>query len=142
MDEDAFRKIAEEEWAKIPDAYRERIDNVALLVEDAPSGEVRKQQGLPRGHTLLGLYHGIPRSERGAGYGTMPTLPDTITLYRLPVLHEARDLAEERTGETFPELVREVVRETIWHEVGHYFGLDEGRIGRREEEGTSRFKGI
>lgn len=138
MDEQTFRTIVEEEWAKVPSPYRERIDNVALLIEDEPSQEVREREGLGEGETLLGFYHGVPLTERGEGYGTNGTLPDTITLYRLPLLHEAEELVLDRGGE-FAEQVRRAVHETMWHEVGHYFGYDDAHIHEREDEGTNEF---
>ena len=83
---------------------------------------------------MLGLYHGIPLTERGSEYGVGGTMPDTITLYRLPILEEASEM-----DRAFRDAVRIVVRETLWHEVGHYFGLPEHGVNEREEEGTNRF---
>lgn len=130
MDEHEFRQIVEEEWANVPSPYNERIRNVALLIEDEPSVEVRRAEGLQGEETLLGIYQGIPLTERGEGYGTGGTLPDTITMYRLPTLIEAEESGKE---------VREVVRDTIWHELGHYFGYDDTHIHQREDEGTNEF---
>jgi predicted Zn-dependent protease with MMP-like domain len=105
--------------------YREKIRNVAILLEDEPNDEVRRREGLGPDDTLLGLYQGIPLSERGDGYGIGETMPDTITLYTIPILEEA-DATDGDVGR--------VVRETIWHEFGHYFGLDETEVGRREQK--------
>lgn len=137
MDEPAFRAIVEEEWAQVPERYRVRVDNVALLVEDEPSEEVRKLEGLKGEDTLLGIYQGIPLIERGEGYGM--TLPDTITVYWLPTLLEAEQVLAENPALTLPEAVRQVVRDTVWHELGHYFGHGEAEIGKREDEGTNLF---
>ncbi len=76
---------------------------------------------------------------RGSDYGVGGTLPDTITLFRLPILAEASELTDTETSQ-FRENVKRVVRETIWHEVGHYFGLEEEPINEREGEGTNRFE--
>lgn len=109
----------------LPEFFREKIANVAILLEDEPSAEVRKREELNDDETLLGLYSGIPLSERGDGYGVGATLPDTITLYKRPILNEAgRD----------PKEIERVVRETIWHEFGHYFGLNEDEVRKRENE--------
>lgn len=121
----------------MPARFRERVQNVAVLVEDGPSAEVRAREGLERRETLLGLYHGVPNTARGSEYGIGGTLPDTITLYRLPILDEALDSRTE--NERADDAVRRVIRETVWHEVGHYFGLDEDGVGKREDEGTNRF---
>jgi predicted Zn-dependent protease with MMP-like domain len=74
---------------------------------------------------LLGLYHGVPQTARGDIYGIGMTLPDTITLFQIPI--------EEEAGND-PERIKQVVADTIWHEVGHYFGLDEDAVERRERE--------
>lgn len=125
-----FEQVVAEEFAKVPAKFIGKIKNVAILVDDQPSLEARKQQGLQRGETLLGLYHGIPHTARGASYGVGPTLPDTITLFRLPILEEAG---------ANPARIRAVIRDTIWHEVAHYFGMDEGMVDRREAEGTNLY---
>lgn len=100
-----------------------KVQNVALLVEDEPSAEVREQEGLQEGETLLGLYQGIPATLRGDTYGIGPTLPDTITLYRLPIEEAAREDGQD---------IRTVIAETIWHEFAHYFGMDEREVRFRE----------
>lgn len=140
MEEQEFRRIVEEEWAQVPAAYRARIENVALLIEDEPDEEVRKEEGLVGDDTLLGLYRGVPNTVRGEGYGIGMTLPDTITIYRLPTLTEAEALAEEFPKTELAEHVRSVVRDTIWHEVGHYFGYDDEHIGLREQQGSNVFR--
>lgn len=118
-----WEKYIEDGLAAIPERYREKIRNVAILLEDELSDAVRKEQGLADDESLLGLYQGVPLSERGDGYGIGATLPDTITIYKLPTLDEA--------AETDGDVAR-VVRETIWHEFGHYFGLDEDEVHSRE----------
>ena len=137
MEEAPFRALVEQEWAGMPPRFRERVTNVAVLVEDEPSAEVRAQEGLEEEETLLGLYHGIPNTARGSDYGVGGTVPDTITLYRLPILAEAYDSRER--NEDADDAVRRVVRETVWHEVGLYLGLDEDGVGKREDEGTNKF---
>lgn len=123
MNRTEFEKLAQEGFLLIPEKFRERIQNVALLIEDEPSEEVRKREGLGRDKTLLGLYRGIPATLRGDSYGVGPTVPDTITLYRLPIEEVAA-----RGGED----VRTVIAETIWHEYAHYFGMSEDDIRFRE----------
>lgn len=135
MSEREFAQIAEEEWKRVPDRFRAHIENLALLIEDEPSDDVRKEEGLEEGETLLGLYRGIPLIHRGSEYGIGMTLPDTITLYRLPIIEEAEEM-----DRAFRDAIRIVIRETIWHEVAHYFGFDEESVGRREEEGTNEYK--
>lgn len=125
MGREAFEKLVQEGFLLIPEKFREKICNVALLVEDEPSEEVRRKEGLSEDETLLGLYQGIPNTARGDSYGIGPTLPDTITLFQLPIEEEAREDAED---------IRKVIAETIWHEFAHYFGMDEGEVQSREEK--------
>lgn len=134
MSEQEFEQIAIAEWERVPDRFKQKITNLALLIEDDVSDLVCKEEGLEEGESLLGLYHGIPLTERGSEYGVGGTMPDTITLYRLPILEEASEM-----DRAFRDAVRIVVRETLWHEVGHYFGLPEHGVNEREEEGTNRF---
>lgn len=138
MDEREFRAIALEAWENMPEKWKAGIKNLALMIEDEPSDEVRLQEGLGPDETLLGLYTGIPNTERGSEYGVPGTMPDTITLFRLPILEEAEEMTDTSTSE-FKNMVKKVVQDTLWHEVGHYFGLHEHSINDREEKGTNRF---
>lgn len=115
--EEFERLVADIGLSPVPERFRHRLANVAMLVEDDVSEETRARVGLTPGDTLLGLYQGVPHTERGSEYGFV--LPDTITIYRLPSLEEA-----VATGLS----VRAVVEETIWHEVAHHFGLDEDAV--------------
>ena len=141
MSEDVFRSIVEEEWKAVPAEWQRRIQNVALLVEDEPNEEVRASEGLGDGDMLLGIYQGIPLTERGEAYGTGMTMPDTVTIYRLSTLAEAHSLMEEDSSGngSFEEYVRVVVRETVWHELGHYFGHNDAVLHIREDEGSNAF---
>ena len=118
-----FEKLVVEGYEQLPQWVREKIKNVALLVEDEPSQEDREAEGLGADETLLGLYKGIPLSERGENYGLGMTLPDTITLYQISI----EEAAEE---DRLP--VAQVIAETIWHEFAHHFGMDEGEVRKRE----------
>src|SRR3989344_8501860 len=124
MERKEFEKLVAEGFERLPQWVREKIKNVALLVEDEPSEEDRKAEGLSDEETLLGLYKGIPLSARGEHYGVGPTMPDTITLYQMPIEQAA---AEDNKD------VRDVVAETIWHEFAHHFGMDEGEVRAREQ---------
>lgn len=119
-----FEKLVAEGFERLPQWVREKIKNVALLVEDEPSEEDRMAEGLSDDETLLGLYKGIPLSERGEMYGVGATMPDTITLYQVPI----EDAAAEDNKD-----VRDVVAETIWHEFAHHFGMGEGEVRSREQ---------
>lgn len=134
MDKDEFTEIALEEWERVPTHFKNKVVNVALLIEDEPNVATLEEEELLEGSTLLGLYTGIPLTDRGEGYGLEATLPDTITLYRLPILDEALALEQSPS-----DAVRTVIRETIWHELGHYFGHDDLALEMREDEGSNQF---
>jgi predicted Zn-dependent protease with MMP-like domain len=125
MNKNEFEGLVEEGFERLPEWVREKIKNVALLVEDEPSEDIRKREGLGEDETLLGYYQGIPLSERGEHYGVGGTMPDTITLYQIPI-----EQAAEEDGKD----VREVIAETIWHEYAHHFGMDEHEVQARERE--------
>lgn len=118
--EDRFHRLVREAYLMIPARFRRRIANVAVVVEDEPSAEDLRIARCPRGSTLLGLYHGVPLTERTSSYGMV--LPDRISIYRGPIERMARNEKD----------LAKIVRETLWHEVGHYFGMDEWRVRRAE----------
>lgn len=129
MTPEEFEQLVAQEFEKaIPEKFRPHIKNVAFLIEDQPSAEVRRVEGLGPHETLLGYYHGVPTPARGDWYGMGATMPDTITLYRIPIEHAALQ-------GNLP--VAQVVRETIWHEVAHHFGMDEHTVRNREDERDS-----
>ncbi len=130
MNSEEFLLIAEDEFARVPDKFRDRIKNLILAVDDCPDDELRRQEGLAEEETLLGFYKGIPMSERGHFYGVGETMPDTIILFRLPILEAAEAEGKE---------VREVIKDTLWHEIAHYFGFKENEVHEREHDGTNRF---
>lgn len=125
MTREEFEKLVEDGYEAIPEKFRERVKNVAFLIEDEPSDELRELEGLEEDETLLGHYHGLPYTERGAIYGTGPTLPDTITIFQKPI---------EEMCDGDPQCTRKQVADTVWHELAHHFGFDEGAVRKREEE--------
>lgn len=143
-----FEKIVAEAYELVPENIRTQVTNTAILIEEEPSEEVRRANHLAEGETLLGLYHGVPKTERGDGYGVGMTMPDTITIFRNPILRAAADesgvleLVEwgEEMTEPMKKRVRAIVRDTIWHEIAHHFGMEEDHVQEREEEGTNQFK--
>lgn len=123
MERTEFEKLVVEGFAQLPAWVREKIRNVALLVEDEPSEEVRRVENLPDDVTLLGYYQGTPLVARNYDDGL--TLPDTITLFKIPVEEEALATGMD---------VRQVIAETIWHEFAHHFGMDEDEVQEEERK--------
>ena len=102
-------------YIQLPAGVRSRLDNVDVVVEEWPSEEEAGLVG--RYDTLFGLYQGLPLTERD---GIGPLLPDRIVIYRQPIL---------RASESRSEAIEEI-RVTLWHEVGHYLGMDEEHLHR------------
>lgn len=113
MPRDEFETLVQKALDGLPAEFAELLDNVAVVVEDEPSPEDLESVGLdPELDDLLGLYLGVPLSERDSFYGG---LPDRVAIYRGPILRLCR---------TRREVVREVT-DTVVHELGHHFGLEE-----------------
>ncbi len=126
IDREAFRKLVEESLDSIPRRFKEMIQNVAVLVEDFPSPETLQGLGLRSKWDLFGLYHGIPLDKRGSYYGNVP--PDVILIYQLPI--ENACATEEE--------IREQVRDTVIHEVGHFFGFNDAELRKIERENRKK----
>jgi predicted Zn-dependent protease with MMP-like domain len=132
MSDEEFERLVAEGIDAIPERFLLRIENVVVVVEDLPSEEQLLAHGIEDPYELLGLYEGVPVTERGETYGVGGLLlPDKITVFKLPILAEAG-------GD--PEKIRDVVRDTVWHEIGHYFGWDDDALYEREVRGTNRSK--
>jgi len=110
-----FALLVERALAAIPSPFAEQLADVAIVIEDEPSPEQRRENELGDDETLYGLYEGVPRTEWGADYAIVPS---RISLFRLPLeadFPDPRDLADE-------------VRLTVIHEIAHHLGIDDDRL--------------
>ena len=114
----AFEAVVDEAFASIPASLRVRVENLDIVIEAWPSAVDVEAADVPDGHTLFGLYTGIPLTERTAGYNMV--LPDRITIFRGPLL-EAFDGVER---------LREEISRTVIHEIAHFFGLSDADLDR------------
>jgi predicted Zn-dependent protease with MMP-like domain len=105
-DED-FDDAVEDAVDMLPDELRDAMSNVAIVVEDEP----------PDGEPLLGLYQGIPLTERSSAYSGTP--PDKISIYRGPL---------ERLYGHDPTLLRDQIRRVVLHEIAHHVGISDERL--------------
>lgn len=128
MNDTDFEQLVAEGIDAIPERFLKQLENVAIVIADEPSDEQLRHNGITDGSTLLGLYEGIPLTERGDLYGVGIVLPDKITIFKLPILEEAQGDEME---------IRKIVTETVWHEIAHYFGYDDEEIEAREDAGTN-----
>ena len=108
-----FENLVERALKKLPRPFRERLQNIAVVVEDWADEETLEDMGIEPPDTLYGLYRGVDITRRDSYYGNV--LPDTIHIYQGPIEEDCDD-AEE---------MAELVRDVVAHEVGHYFGLDD-----------------
>jgi predicted Zn-dependent protease with MMP-like domain len=116
MTRERFRALVAEAVDEIPEPFQSHIAGVEVVVEDEPSAELLREMGFdPRRDTLFGLYDGVPLGERG---GEMLPLPDRIVIYFRPLVREFRT----------PAAIRREVKNTVIHEVAHFFGLDDEDI--------------
>ena len=116
MERDHFRELVREALDTLPRDLLARVHNVDIVIEWRPTAEDRRRAGLGPRSTLLGLYHGVPLPDRGENYNLV--LPDKISIYQGPIESICRTDDE----------VREQVRTTVLHEIGHYFGIDDDRL--------------
>lgn len=116
-----FEALVDKALRQLPRKFRERIANIAVVVEDWADDETLAEMGIEPPDTLYGLYRGVDLTRRDSHYGNV--LPDVITIYQGPIEEDAADEEE----------MREIVRDTVVHELGHYFGLDDETMHRIED---------
>ncbi len=117
MTRDQFEEIAQRAFDSLPETFRHRVENVQIVVEDYPSADALARTKSGR-RNLLGLYQGVPLPHRGTSYGMYPVGPDKITLYQKNI---------EGICTTVEETEHRIV-EVLFHELGHYFGMNEEEI--------------
>ena len=122
MKRSEFERLVERALRTLPRRFREKLENVAVVVEDWADEETLEDMGIEPPDTLYGLYRGVDLTQRDSYYGNC--LPDTITIYQGPI-EEDCDTTEDMSG---------VVRDTVMHELGHYFGLDDEQLHEIEGE--------
>jgi predicted Zn-dependent protease with MMP-like domain len=120
ISDEQFEELINEALVSLPGEHVSNIQNVAILLEDDPTPDQREKLQLRDDQSLYGLYEGVPLTQR---QGQQPMLPDKITLFKNPII----------TGASFLSDVQEQIRHTLWHEIGHYYGLDHKRIRELEQ---------
>lgn len=113
-----FEELVDEALASIPDEFWAVVDNLAVMVEEWPTSHQMYDAGIEGGGLLLGLYEGVPLTERSTHYGLVP--PDKVTIFRRPILRVCPPNDEAA--------VREQVRRTVLHEIAHHFGISDDRL--------------
>jgi predicted Zn-dependent protease with MMP-like domain len=116
-----FEDMAEAAWSRLPEAFRARAGDVLIRVEDYATDEVLDALGIDDPLDLSGLYHGVSLDKKS--FSDLPSQPDMVFLYRLPILHEWAE-----SGVTLGDLITHV----LVHEIGHHFGLSDDDMARIE----------
>ena len=120
-----FENIVDDAVAEVPKKFLDKLNNLAIVVEDFPHPEQLKKLGIKnqkegtRPYLLLGLYQGVPQTKRWGG----SFFPDKITIFRRPIEY----LANSKTD------VKRIVQDTVKHEIAHHFGFSEEDIRRTQK---------
>jgi predicted Zn-dependent protease with MMP-like domain len=119
VSDEQFQVLINQALTELPGEHVRNIKNVAILYEEVPTPEQRLSVHLHDNQTLLGLYEGVPLSQR---QGLTRVLPDKITLFKQPLQNHANTELE----------LKEQIKHTLWHEIAHYYGLDHAQISDLE----------
>jgi predicted Zn-dependent protease with MMP-like domain len=110
-----FEVLVERALGGIPDPFRSALGEVAIVIDDEPTPQQRRDNDLAEDEMLYGLYEGVPRTEYGADWAGVP---NRITLFRLPLEEDFAD----------PDDLADEVRITVIHELAHHLGIDDDRL--------------
>lgn len=127
MAPEEFNRLVSAAYDRIPAQFRSRMENIAVIVEPEPGANQLARSRVARGSTLFGLYEGRPLTVRSV-FDSF-AMPDRIIIFQGP---------HERAAHS-PEHLRKLVEDTIWHEVAHYFGMDEAQV-RSAERARNRLR--
>jgi predicted Zn-dependent protease with MMP-like domain len=115
-----FEELVREGIGAIPQKFLDELDNVDIVIEEDPTPEQLEKLRIRNNYVLFGLYEGIPKTRRTSGYGQV--LPDKITIFKNPIEQAAKNEQE----------IKKIVKDTVWHEFAHHFGMDEDRVRKAE----------
>ncbi|MBI2869762.1 MAG: metallopeptidase family protein [Chloroflexi bacterium] len=121
MDKERFSELVVRAVEALPGEFASRLDNVDVVVQDSPTPRQMRQAGISRDQTLLGLYEGVPLTQRDTHYGLVP--PDKVTIFQKPI---------EAVCRSDDEIVEEIGR-VVRHEIAHFFGIGDERLDEIEE---------
>ena len=110
-----FESLVEHALASIPEPFASALDEVAIVIDDEPTADQRRENEIADDETLYGLYEGVPRTEWGADWAP---IPNRITLFRLPLEADFAD----------PDELADEVWVTVVHELAHHLGIDDARL--------------
>jgi predicted Zn-dependent protease with MMP-like domain len=118
MDDTRFKELVSEALDSLPKEFAEKLNNVSVTVDNFPTPYQVVKAKLAPNMLLFGLYEGVPQTKRGVYYSS---IPDKITIFKYAI---------EQVAYT-EEQIRERVRQTVIHEIGHHFGLSDAELRKR-----------
>lgn len=122
-----FDQLVADALASLPEKYRSLLKNVVILVEDFPASQGTPEEVADDDDLLMGEFIGVPRT--GRALWDMPPEPAHVVLYQKNIEAYAADCAaDEPSGPSLDEIIREEVRLTLLHELGHFFGMEEDQL--------------
>jgi len=116
VDIQQFERLVARAIESLPEEFRERLENIDIIVADYPTRTQLSSSGSGRNETLLGLYEGVPLTRRSHGYGFV--VPDKITIFQKPIEAACKNDAQITTK----------IRRVVLHEIAHHFGIDDDRL--------------
>jgi len=116
MNSEKFEWLVAKAIENLPEEFRERLENIDVVVADVPTRDQLRVLGGRRGQTLLGLYEGVPLTRRSLGYGFVT--PDKVTIFQRPI---------EAICKNDNQIIAEVQR-VVQHEIAHHFGISDDRL--------------
>ncbi|HXX59609.1 MAG TPA: metallopeptidase family protein [Dehalococcoidales bacterium] len=116
MESEQFSKLVDEAVQSLPDEFLEHLDNIDVLVADAPTAAQLRRGKVGRHGLLLGLYEGVPQTRRTSGYNMV--LPDKITIFRQSIESMCKSDDE----------IHKLVQHVVLHEIAHHFGIGDERL--------------
>ena len=116
MERKAFEALVHDALQELPQVFRDKLKNIAIIVEDYPSEELLERMEVPEDETLFGFFEGVPLTERG--YFDAPLLPARVLIFQGPIEDACNS----------PEEIKEEVRITVMHELAHFFGFDDDEL--------------
>ena len=145
MKQEEFEKLVSKALLILPKKIRQKMENIAICVEKRPSAEQLRKTGLRHGGLLLGLYEGVPQTVWGRGFGG--NLPDKITIFQESIERYASSETELRSNResvvdelrssprfATARVIKELIKNVVWHEVAHHFGFSEKGIKLLEQK--------
>jgi len=120
MTREKFEKLVQEGIKAIPKRFLDKLDNIDIVIEEEPTSFQLKKLRAKKSLILFGLYEGIPKIKR---WHYSQVLPDKITIFKGPIERYAKSESQ----------IRELVKNTVWHEIAHHFGISERGVRKLEK---------